>query len=176
MTRLKLLFSATIVATVLLTGCAYKITPLKGSYSDKPFEITSDKSKDQVWDKLIDFFAQKGLSIKIIDRSSGLIISDRSSLTWTFEDSKGKLIDPTAWIVIEKNVDPGPNKVIKPSSVAGDWNVRIKELPNNKTVINVNLVNIKAKKEFSSKYGSSEYEIKALSTGNFEKIISDIIK
>ena len=176
MTRLKLLFSATIVATLLLTGCAYKITPLKGTYLDKPFEIISDKSKDQVWDKLIDFFAQKGLSIKIIDRSSGLIISDRSALTWTFEDSKGKVIDPLAWIVIEKTVDPGPNKVIKPSSVAGDWNVRIKELSNNKTSINVNLVNIKAKREYVSKYGVSEYEIKALSTGNFEKLISEQIK
>ncbi|MEJ7739596.1 MAG: hypothetical protein WKF97_19400 [Chitinophagaceae bacterium] len=159
-----------------MTGCAYKITPLKGLYSDKPFEIVSDKSKDRVWDKLIDFFAQKGLSIKIIDRRSGLIISDKSALTWTFEDSKGKLINPSAWIVIEKTVDPGPNKVIKPSSVAGDWNVRIKDLPNNKTVINVNLVNIRAKRESVSKYGISEYEIKALSTGNFEKLISDIIK
>jgi|ERR1035437_11202409 hypothetical protein len=176
MTKLKTALSLTLIIFSFLTGCAIKTTPIKGTYLDKPYAIISDKSKDQVWDKIIDFFAQKGLSIKIIDRSSGLIISDKSALTWTFEDSKGKLINPNAWIVIEKSIDPGPNKIIKPSSVAGDWNVRIKELPNNKTSINVNLVNIKAKRAYASKYGISEYEIKALSTGNFEKLISDQIK
>ena len=175
MIKLQRIFAATIIA-LLFTGCANKIAPLKGKYLDKPFEIVSDKNKDQVWDKLIDFFAQKGLSIKIIDRSSGLIISDKSALTYSLEDSKGNLIDPNAWIAIEKVYNVGANKIIKPSSVSGDWNVRIKELPNNKTSINVNLVNIKAKQVSVSKYGVVEFEIKALSTGNFENLIAEQIK
>jgi hypothetical protein len=175
MTRLRLLLSTTIIS-LFFTSCANKITPLKGMYLDKPYEIVSEKTKDQVWDKLIDFFAQKGLSIRIIDRSSGLIISDKSALTYSLEDSKGNLIDPTAWIAIEKVYNVGANKIITPSSVSGDWNVRIKELPNNKTSINVNLVNIKAKQVSVSKYGVAEFEIKAKSTGNFEKLIAEQIK
>lgn len=176
MTKLKSLFPIFISSMFLLAGCAIKTIPIKGKYLDKPYEVISDKSKEQVWDKIIDFFAQKGLSIRIIDKSSGLIISDKTALTWTFEDSKGNLINPDAWIVIEKSIDPGPNKLIKPASVSGDWNIRIKELPDNKTSINVNLVNIKAKSGYQGKYAANEYDIKALSTGNFEKLITDQIK
>lgn len=176
MTKLKLLFPTFALAIFLLMGCAIKTIPIKGKYLETPYEAISNKSKDQVWDKIIDFYAQKGLSIRIIDKSSGLIISDKTALTWTFEDSKGNLTNPDAWIVIEKSIDPGANKVIKPASVSGDWNIRIKALPDNKTSINVNVVNIKAKSGAKGNYGGNEYDIKAFSTGNFEKLITDQIK
>ena len=178
MNKLKSLITLTVVLSFILTGCAVnKIVPLKGTYMDKPFEIITDTPKDQVWDKIIDFFAQNGLSIKIIDRSSGLIISDKSSLNWTFEDAKGKLYKPLASVVIEKVVDAGTKKAIRPASVTGDWNIRIKQLSDNKTSINVNLVHIEAT-GYSVKFttGVTQFSIKGLSTGNFEKLIADKIK
>jgi hypothetical protein len=178
MNKLKLFSASSSILLLSLIGCTTtKIVPLKGVYENKPFEIISDTPKDQVWDKIIDFFAQNGLSIKIIDRSSGLIISDRSSLNWTFENNNGELIKPLASVVIEKIIDIGTKKPIRPSSVTGDWNIRIKQLPDNKTSINVNLLHIEAT-GYTIKFGEgvTQYAIKGKSTGNFEKLISDKVK
>ena len=68
------------------------VIPLKGTYPVTPIQITTEKKFDEVWEKLVDVFAQKGLSIKIIDRSSGLIVSDRSLLTATVENNDGSLL------------------------------------------------------------------------------------
>ena len=181
-----------VVATIFLNSCATtKIIPLKGVYAEMPIEIKSNLSFDAVWDKLIDLFAQKGLAIKIIDRSSGLIISDRSLLKTTTEDSKGKIDDPTAWIVVPKQKNPSTGreepisgtssgvyaKKMIPNDVIGDWNVRIKKLDDGKTSINVNIVNVRYediapgsgyKKEFNL-YGYK-------STGVFENLITNTIK
>ncbi|MEP7373199.1 MAG: hypothetical protein ABI675_07375 [Chitinophagaceae bacterium] len=86
-----LLYSLTFL---LLSSCtSYKTIALKGSYSDGNFEAYSEKNKDQVWDNLIDFFAKNGISIRIIDRSSGLITSGETRAPITRENSKGELID-----------------------------------------------------------------------------------
>ena len=67
---------------LFIVGCvSTKVIPIKGTYPETPIVISSTKSFDQAWDRLVDIFAQKGLSIKIIDRSSGLIISTKSELT-----------------------------------------------------------------------------------------------
>lgn len=164
-----------LLITLLLVGCfTTKTIPLKNQYQTTPFQSTSTNNKDVVWDKLIDLFAQNGLSIKIIDRSSGLIVSDRSSLTWTHEDKNGKLIKPNAFVVLAKQIDVNKN-VVKPGGVSGEWNVRIKDNGSSGTIINVNLVNLK---ETVSGYKIAPYDkdIRGVSTGNFEKIIFDNIK
>ena len=172
---MKYLFYA--VTLLLFSGCATKVIPLKGHYVDKPYEIISDKTKDQVWDKIIDFFAQNGLSIKIIDKSSGLITSDKTRLSWTMENKDGTLFKPDRWIVIEKISLLGSGAFVTPTSVTGDWNIRIKDAGDNKTIINVNLVNIQAKATYSNgREILQEIEIKALSTGIFEKTIADAVK
>lgn len=161
-----------------LIGCGVKVIPLKGSYEQKPFQVIVDKPKDLVWDNIIDFFATKGLTIRIIDRSSGLITSDKSALTWTYENNKGGLVNPSAWVVVAKMIDPNTNKPILNPTVYGDWNIRIKEA-DGKTLLNVNLVNINA---YGIYYGFMQntptpFQLKdAKSTGNFEKMISDIVK
>jgi hypothetical protein len=85
-----LLFFSSCIATKL------KYAPFKGEYPPTPYIITSELPKEKVWDKIIDFFAQNGLSIKVIDRSSGLIVSDRSKLDWSYEDVKGNIKNPNA--------------------------------------------------------------------------------
>lgn len=162
-----------------LFSCAYKSVPLKGNYDEKPFELIVEKNKDVIWDNLIDFFATKGLSIKLIDRTSGLILSDRSLLTWTYEDAKGKLENPAAWVVLPKIVDPGTMKPVSFAQVYGDWNVRIKEIDKDKTKINVNLVNISYTSTiyaFMSTVPTSTVYHDGKSTKVFEKLISEQIK
>lgn len=160
-----------------LVCCSPKIIPLKGSYPSTPIIEYSDNSVDKVWDKIIDFFAQNGLSIKIIDRSSGLIISESSELTWTFEDKKGNQIKPGRWVAIPMVIAPGADKATSPYKVLGEWNVRIKSA-GDKTSINVNLVNIRAR--FAT-YSMADRDpvytrVDGRSTGVFEKQMFEIFK
>lgn len=157
----------------LLVSCAsVKTVPLKGAYLDKPSIIISENNKDLVWDKLIDFFAQKGMSIKIIDRSSGLIISEEIGLIWSYEDKKGVIKKPNAFVVIPLMHVAGTP--INPSSVTAEWNVRIKTAENNKTSINVNLVNIKRHDPDGRSFITKSTT--GVSTGKFEETIASFIK
>ena len=153
--------------------------PLKGSYVDKPIEITTNKPYEKVWSNIIDFFATKGLSIKLIDKSSGLIISEKTSLidSYSFEDENGKLINPSAFVALDRNEITG-FQAIKPEKITAEWNIRIKAVENNITVINVNLTNIDAVMNFpASQYAAGRIiTFTGKSTGNFEKVIADIVK
>jgi hypothetical protein len=152
-----------------------KTIPLKGTYSNGNFEKTTSMSKDAVWENIIEFFAKNGLPIKLIDRSSGLIISNESYLTWTFENSKGQLQNPQAWVVLAKQINPNNKTPIKYQVVTGEWNVRIKSTPANETLINVNLVNVKYTSMFTT---TATQFIPGMfqSTGVFENRIYDTIK
>ena len=160
---------------LLLAACSVKTIPLKGKYQSETYYQNTSSSVDKVWDKLVDLFAKRGLSIKVIDRSSGLIVSDKYKLTYTFEDKTGKLLDPTAFVVLPKKIIPGSNTVFSPGYITGEWNVRIKDDGKGGTVINVNLVNINDVST-SLRGGSTESLSEAISTGVFETYIYNTIK
>lgn len=166
----------------LFNSCSYKTIYLKGSYQTKPFETVTTSSLNEVWDKLIDLFAQKGLGIKLIDKSSGLIVAHNSLVPVTRENEKGQLVDPTAWVVSTSIYEPGSRKYYYPTTASVEWNVRIKDLGNNTTSINVNMVNILANTVVTQinpvfvSGTSTSVNTAAVSTGVFEKIIADLIK
>jgi hypothetical protein len=168
----------TLTAITILFGCSPQMLPLKGSYLDKPFEMTSDKSVDSVWSNIIDLFATKGLSIKVIDKNSGLIVSEKTSLMshYTFEDDNGKLKDPNAWIVLSKIRWMGTD--VTPERLTGEWNVRIKSAGGGKTTINVNLTNIEGTRHYSQSQYTTEknFVFDGRSTGKFEQLIAELVK
>lgn len=179
----KCFFKSTLVfvASILLTSCmTLKPVSLKGNYSESPYEVVSDKEFDQVWSNIIDLFATKGLSIKLIDKNSGLIISEKTSFLsdYTFEDKNGVLENPNASIVIEKMTYEGYNQSLKPQKITGEWNIRIKENSSGKVVVNVNLTNIDA----TSLVAGSQYSpaqnltFNGKSTGKFEELITSLVK
>jgi len=169
----KLLFFTCIV----LVSCTVSKPTLKGKYQETPYQIETSKSFDETWSKLIDLFAQKGLSIKIIDKSSGLITSEKTSFlsSYTFENEQGQPEKPNAFVVVSKLSAMG--RVYPPQTLTGEWNVRIKPVEG-KTIINVNLVNIVAQYfQPQSQYSAQKtYDLEAKSTGVFEKLITDQIK
>ena len=170
-----------ITVAMLLTSCmTVKPVALKGNYSDKPFEVVSDKQFDQVWSNIIDLFATKGLSIKLIDKSSGLIISEKTSFIsdYTFENSTGGLENPNASIVIEKKIVTGYNQSLKPEKITGEWNIRIKENNTGKIGVNVNLTNIDATSFIAGSQYSPAQNLMFIgkSTGKFEELITGLIK
>ncbi len=172
---MKIKFILFSLLALTLTGCAPKAYPLKGTYTNGNYEQLSDKTKDQVWDNIIDFFAKNGIGIKIIDRSSGLIISGETTLTWSYENSKGELLNKDAWVAIYKIYDPGSRIVYKPYLVTGEWNIRIKE-QSGKTLININLVNPSYTLSQTSASKSIFQKGYLQSTGNFEKWVYGNIK
>src|SRR4051812_15137072 len=91
-----------IACLALFVSCSVKTIPIKGTYLRPPYTDTATIAKEQAWDKIIDFFAQNGLSIKIIDKSSGLIISDHTAVPATYENKLGALMKRDAWIVLPK--------------------------------------------------------------------------
>lgn len=167
---------------ITLFSCSYQTIGLKGTYQTTPYETTTNSSFQQVWDKLIDLFAQKGLGIKVIDKSSGLIVAHNAMVPVTYENEKGQLADPNAWIVSPKVWEPGARKWYYVQSAAAEWNVRIKDSGNGTTKINVNLVNIVSSMAVTQLNlvfvggTTTQVNTKAVSTGVFERMIADLIK
>ena len=173
--------------SVLLCNCAAKIIPLKGDYPQTPIVTSTTNSFENVWDKLIDLFAQSGFSIKIIDRSSGLIISN-GLLETTYENKEGKVADSTAFVAVPSSKDHGNNRITPISGyslhpktgkviaddVFGEWNVRIKKTATG-CDINVNLVNLYYE-TLISKITTKTTLLNFKSTGVFEKKVADLIK
>jgi hypothetical protein len=163
----------TIFVITILSSCGAP-PHLQGKYQDTPFQIETSKSIDDIWSNIIDLFATQGLSIRIIDKSSGLITSDKTSflLFYSYEDKYGKLYKPDAFIVLN-GIKNFLGEYLNPQIVEGEWNVRVKRVEN-KTIINVNLINIFAKYTSPSDPKTS-YNLEAKSTGKFEQKIADIV-
>lgn len=169
-------FLLLVLIAFLFNSCAPKVYTLKGSYPAPPIVYHSDQPFEKVWSNLIDLFAQNGIPIQLVDKSSGLIISGAASLTWSFEDKTGVLVKKDAWVVLPKIIDRGNNKVIKPNNVYGSWNIRIKD-DSGKTSINTNLYNISASYGSLAAYAKNSITIAdGKSTGIFEKFIFEKIK
>jgi len=181
-----ILITLGLISITNFSGCAPTLKPLQGNYSSGPYQITTSKSFDEVWSNVIDMFATDGISIKVIDKSSGLIITEKYSFInhYTYEGYNGQLkpipgllptpIDPNAWVVVSRIVT---DTDIKPREILGEWNVRLKPLENGKTSINVNLVNLKASAQIIPLGGTSYTEVLDVkSTGKFEQMIIDSLK
>ncbi|HTI12517.1 MAG TPA: hypothetical protein VL832_28285 [Puia sp.] len=171
-------------ASLFMLSCSVQFVAPKGNYPKPPIAYHSNKPVDKVWDNLIDVFAQNGLSIKIIDKSSGLIVSERKSLSFTVEDKKGKIKNPSAFVIMPRITYEGFDDAILPYHVYGEWNVRIKA-EGQGTLININLLNFNAdygdpKSENSLYYQKlrRKYQgsLDGQTTGIFENIIATSIK
>jgi hypothetical protein len=162
-----------LLTIICLSSCMVQQSlPLNGKYQDTPFVVYSDKSKDEVWSKVIDVFAQKGLAINVIDKSSGIIGSNEYSFlnSATFEKANDMPSDTTAWVVYNKYMIDGLHP-IPPTTIKGTFNVRVKE-EGTKTFININLVGLSA--SFVSATTIIPYEVK--STGVFERTFAELVK
>lgn len=106
-------------ATVVLSGCA--TAPM-----DHAVERTQTfvASKDVVWERAVSFFAQRNLSIKTIEKSSGLIAADRS-ITTPVEGLEGY-------------ADCGVDPLTRRSLQTIDLNLFVRALPNGSTSVTVN--------------------------------------
>jgi hypothetical protein len=103
----------------------------------EPYQLTTTLSKDQVWIKLTQFFAFNGISIKTVDKNSGLIQSDKIGFgtNCNLEGSD----DSTAWALC--NRVPDGKYFHYPQVMNGELMVLVQEIAG-KTHINIHFFNL----------------------------------
>ncbi len=167
---------------LILVSCVVNPVPMKGTYiSDRTFII--DKPLEDTWSKCIDLIASKGYGINLIDKSSGLIVTNKTDFisVFTYEDDKGGLEKPEAYVVIDgRRIIAGSEKIkVKPVSILGNWNLRVKKIDENKTSVTVNITDLKGyinAVSYAYSVQSQSVTIPAYSTGVFEKWVSEQLK
>ena len=105
-----------------LSMCLFSCSSVKTlqGYYENTYTIESSKSFDEVWDNVIDYFAQNAIPISMMEKDSGLIISTKVSVPQTVEVN-GKPYDPNAFVVV-------PNYNIKNIATATmTFNVRVRK-------------------------------------------------
>jgi hypothetical protein len=159
---------------ILLSGCARYI-PLTHIY-EKSIEdrtIILDNS-ERYWNNLIDFCVKYNIPISLIDKSSGLLISDNVSLYDTlitreiqpklnYIHNHSPIMNPKSWIISGywlNGVD-----ILYPNKCNVIITIRIRE--ENKTKITVQINNINCVVSNTSNWKFDD----AQSTGILEKII-----
>src|SRR5205085_11572006 len=167
-----------LAACLFLFSCSvHKLIPVSEDHYD-PKTIETSSSFDQVWDKLIDVFAQNGMSIKVIDRSSGVIVSERGLLPSTIELDPGKLKNPSSYAVLPKVRYATRAKPLY-YELTGEWNLRLKKSDKG-TLIYINIGNVEGKYTAEDDHSNAIVYKKLCptckSTGVFENLIAEIVK
>jgi hypothetical protein len=151
---------------------------LIGNYPVSPVIGYSDKSPDKVWNIIIDYLTQNGMSFKT-DSSIGLIISKKSRLPASYENENGILYYPDSYLVLEAEITQSGFRPRRPNfNIMGDWYFLV-ENKNGKTSVKISLLKINAFGE-PVYHNSGERQIlfnpNGRTTGVFENSIFDIIK
>ncbi len=161
--------SGVFIVFLLATSCM-KLLPLRGNYPEPPFALKTNQSYDSIWGKIVDVFADRGIPIKIIDKSSGIIVSEKIKLSTTIEDKNGELKDKNAFIV-PHYYDPGSRKNITSyplDAYTGEFNVRAKTTENG-SIVTINIVDVTAQKYMSAQMKNGSV-LNFKSTGNLNNL------
>lgn len=155
----------------VFSSCQQKLTrPLKGNYPGDYTEV-SFKSTNQIWDSIIQYCKRNGIEIKLMDRKSGLIVSQPYAIkTYTFENPDGIPKNLSANVIIGcETVGSFKNDCQKPVSIWANINFKLNE-ESNKTLITLRLSELRAL------YSYNQYLKEIKSTGFLEKQIIDNVK
>ncbi len=153
------------ITALFLSSCGSM--KLVGNYPSNNHFAETDLSLEQVWTRIIDFFAISGVPIKLIDKASGLIVSEEISFkdSYTIEE-KGLPVDLNALVVVPNGYNS--MLILSGGEMLGSWNVRIKPTEN-KTIVNVNMTNLSCYSTSYSLFGVTKTSIPIASTGVWEK-------
>lgn len=159
---------------LLFQSCIRQVVPLQGKYQETPVRSKFNTSFDVVWSGVIDFIADTGQEVEFIDKSSGILRSDANLSTGTeisHEDKKGVLVNPDAYIAVERYKDEFPRGNLPNHYSTAKWTIRVKEIDRDNTEIGV-LMHVR-----SVRLGwlSTVGLYRGKSTGNYEKTIIDDI-
>ncbi len=153
--------------SVCLFSCS-SVKPLQGYY-ENTYTIESSKSFDEVWDNVIDYFAQNGITISTMEKDSGLIISKDVSVSQTVEKD-GKPYNPNAFVVIpDYNIKNLPDATMT-------FNVRVRKY-DDKIKVTVTTFDIQGYcwQLNTITLMSEKVAVNGKSTGVFERRLAELI-
>lgn len=167
------------VVVLMMSSCSPSYYPMRGDYTTQNRVLETDASFEEVWANVVDYFAFENIPIQLMDKSSGLIVSksvEVGSDLVTQENRDGQLQNPRAWFVLSYSSD------FISANVRFSFNVRVKTLSNGKTLIAVNVGDIR----YGRLVEPSPSEVwlgvdvrktemsSCASTGNFEKSLLEL--
>lgn len=160
-----------VVMGFILTACSTS-TPMLNNNYNRPKSFTTQKSFDYVWDNVIDLFAESGITVSNIEKSSGFIAANGIEFNnrYTVENKNDKRYDPDAYFVI-------PNNKFDRVAITASFNVRLRKNDDGTVTVSVNLPNLKAtayKRDIWTGIATAK-QIDIASTGVFEQNIFDAI-
>jgi len=164
-------YSIAVIIVILVNGCTPDSVPLKGKYIDNPIEFTSTKTSDSLWLTIRQIFSEKGLVIKKVDTEKGLVVTKKTPFisVYTHEDKDGKLIEPQAWVVLQK--DFTKKNVWNPKTIYGEWRIQINETESGVTKIKIDPIVICT--YFPNMFTS--VESRGQSTGKLENLMDSTL-
>ena len=165
-----------------LSSCdTYKTIPLPPTFKPDPVTIVKIPcvSKDQAWDRAARLFADRNISIKTIDKSSGFIQSNVLSFISAYQIDGENSPKYPPYVIEERNqerkIDGG--MVIQPLYVTGSLKIFMLN-DSNQIEIRVNIEDLRINGKASQYYSSvniTEMHYRAFSTGKLESEIADYI-
>lgn len=181
---MKKFLSITLMATAMLSlwSCSPKTYPLQGNYDNQNKFIETSSSFDDVWNKVIDYFAMNNIPISTLEKASGIISATQITIddsAVAIEDKSGQIHNQNAWIAVPYAKDRVGG------TVTCSFNVRVRENDNGKIYIGINIGNIICypKIEFVNSFTfrkeilQTNYTVSdCASTGLFEKQLLELFK
>jgi hypothetical protein len=126
------------IATLWSLNCS-AITHLKPV---DPIVISTNLPKEQVWQRLLGLFVSNNIPIKLMDKNSGLMQSERIGLGshYTLKNAD----DSTCWALCEVVKNPeGDGLYLFPQTINGEIQVYVQETEG-KVLLSINLMNLTA--------------------------------
>jgi hypothetical protein len=164
---------------VSLSSCkTYKQVPLSKVYKSNPVAIVKVPGllKDQAWDRAVRLFAERNISIKMIDKSSGFIQSDLVSFVTAYQIDSAPVPPYPVYVLTQQ--ESGFNTVLQPSYITGYLKVFILN-DSSQTEVRVNIEDLRsyhiAEVHHRSSVTYNELNRTVVSTGTLESQVAEYI-
>jgi hypothetical protein len=137
-----------------------------------PVVFSVKLSKEQAWQKVMDLFVANSIPIKLMDKSSGLIQSEKVGLG-THYALKGST-DSTVWAYCDALASPeGEGFFLFPQTINTELQVYVREIDAGNVFLSVNLLNSKAVYTDANTGNEREYDVQT--TKRLEAIIANFV-
>jgi hypothetical protein len=138
-----------------------------------PVVITLNLPKEQVWQRVMDLFVANSIPIKLMDKSSGLIQSDRIGLGSHYALKHAD--DSLAWALCASVKSPeGDSFYFFPQIINTELQVYVRETADGTVLLSLNLMNMAATSEVPETGNVRDFPIQ--STKRLENIIGNYLK
>ncbi len=137
-----------------------------------PVVITVNLPKEQVWQRVMDLFVANSIPIKLMDKSSGLIQSERLGLGSHYALKHAD--DSLAWALCDAvKSSEGDSFYLFPQVINTELQVYVRETADGKVLLSLNLMNMMAASHDPDTGNDRDFAIK--STKRLENIIGNYL-